>query len=51
MFETIKSALRREIRDAQLMIVHLSCYDNRDEQIRELEHRIENLRYELDKLN
>lgn len=51
MFETIKAALRHEIREAQEMIIHLSCYENRDEQIQALEHRIENLRYELDKLN
>ena len=51
MFETIKAALRREIRETREMIVNLSMYENRDEQIQALEHRIENLRYELDKLD
>ena len=51
MFETIKSAIRREIRETQEMIINLSCYEGRDEQIQALEHRIENLRYELDKLD
>ncbi len=51
MFEVIKSDIRRLINEKRELIVHLSMYEGRDDQIERLQHDIDALKYELDKLD
>lgn len=39
--------LRQEIRRIQKLIIQLGNFEDRDDQIQTLEHRLENLQYEL----
>lgn len=42
-----RNDLVQEIRRIQRLIISLGNYEDRDEQIRNLEHKLENLQYEL----
>lgn len=49
MFEAIKQAIRNEINEVRETIVHLSMYENRDDQIEALQAKVRTLEYELGK--
>lgn len=42
-----RNDLVQEIRRIQKLIINLGNYENRDDQIQTLEHKLENLQYEL----
>lgn len=49
MFEAIKADIRRRINEKRELIVHLSMYENREDQIDRLQHEVDTLIYELGK--
>ena len=49
MFEAIKADIRSRINEKRELIVHLSMYEGRDEQIERLQSDINTLIYELGK--
>lgn len=49
MFEAIKADIRRRINEKRELIVHLSMFEDRDDQIDRLQHEVNTLIYELGK--